>query len=172
MTTTSLVRVRKAQVRDLPFIMQTERLPGYDWFVGRWDEMRHREAMADVNNAYLIGEDEAGASIGFAILRQLDDPDLNIYLQRVAVAAPGRGLGRDFLRRITDWAFAETSAFRFWLLMKDGNARADHVYRSLGFIEEGRLRQTQIAPDGTRLDALVFSLLRPEWPIPASSATT
>ena len=35
----------RATETDLPFIMATERGEGYDAFVGRWDEARHREAL-------------------------------------------------------------------------------------------------------------------------------
>ena len=38
---------------DLPFIMATERREGYDAFVGRWDEARHREALFDGSHAIL-----------------------------------------------------------------------------------------------------------------------
>lgn len=142
--------------------MRTERQPGFDWFVGRWEEAMHREVMRETSSAYLVATDAEGALLGFAILRQLDDPDGNVYLQRVAMAQPGGGLGRHVMREIMAWVFGHTPAYRFWLLVKAGNDRAEHVYRSLGFTPEGRLRQTQIAPDGTRLDALMFSMLRPE----------
>lgn len=151
--------------------MQTERQPGFDWLVGRWDEARHREVMAEASSAYLVATDAAGVGVGFAILRQVDDLDGNVYLQRVAMAQAGGGFGRHFLRDIIAWVFNETRAHRFWLLMKQGNDRADHVYRSLGLVEEGCLRQSQVAPDGTRLDALMFSLLRPEWQKMPGSAT-
>lgn len=152
--------------------MQTERQPGFDWLVGRWDEAKHRDVMAEASSAYFIASDAEGAAVGFAILRQVDDPDGNVYLQRIAMAQPGGGLGQPMLRGIIAWVFDETQAHRFWLLMKQGNDRADHVYRSLGFVEEGCLRQSQIAPDGTRLDALMFSMLRPEWQKTPFSATT
>ncbi len=166
------VQLRRADAGDLAFIMQTERQPGFDWFVGRWDEAKHRAIMQESSSAYLVGIGPDGETLGFAILRQIDDADGNVYLQRVAMAQPGGGFGRHFMRAIMAWVFEQTQAHRFWLLMKVGNDRADHVYRSLGFTEEGRLRKTQKAPDGTRLDALMFSMLRPEWPKTMGSATT
>ncbi len=170
MTQTTPVRLRRADEDDIAFIMQTERQPGFDWLVGSWDAAKHREIMAEASSAYLVATDAGGTRRGFAILRQIDDADGNVYLQRVAMAQAGGGFGRPFLGGIIGWVFDQTRAHRFWLLMKQGNARADHVYRSLGFTEEGTLRQTQIAPDGTRLDALMFSMLRPEWQSPGSQS--
>ncbi len=172
MTQTDPVRLRRADEGDIAFIMRTERQPGFDWFVGRWEEAKHRDVMRETSSAYLVATDSEGASLGFAILRQVDDADGNVYLQRVAMAQPGGGFGRHFLRGIMAWVFEQTQAHRFWLLMKVGNHRADHVYRSLGLVEEGRLRESQKAPDGSRLDALMFSKLRPEWSSSTGSATT
>jgi RimJ/RimL family protein N-acetyltransferase len=140
--------------------------------VGRWDAARHAATLAEASSACLVGEDAAGVARGFAILRQIDDPDGNVYLQRIAMALPGNGLGRLMLHAVTDWVFGHTAAHRFWLLMKQGNVRAEHVYRTTGFSQEGVLRQSQIAPDGSRVDALMFSMLRAEWPSPSASATT
>lgn len=168
----SLVRLRKADVADIPFIMATERQPGFEWFVGRWEEARHRAEFDLPATAYLIGLDEAGAPQGFAILRQLDNPEKNIYLQRIAVAGPGRGVGRHLLRAVTDWVFSKTDAYRFWFHMKAGNDRARHVYALCGFTEDGWMRQNHFTPDGQRADALVLSMLRPEWSSLAASATT
>ena len=45
----------RASEADLPFIMATERQEGYDAVVGRWDEIKHRAAIADGRHAYFIG---------------------------------------------------------------------------------------------------------------------
>jgi hypothetical protein len=42
--TLDLVRAAEA---DIPFIMATERLPGYEELVGRWSEAEHRAALSD-----------------------------------------------------------------------------------------------------------------------------
>jgi RimJ/RimL family protein N-acetyltransferase len=166
------VRLRRAVADDIGFIMATERLPGYEWLVGRWDAARHAATLAEPSSATLVAEDAAGVAQGFAILRQIDDPDGNVFLQRIAVAFPGNGFGRPMLCQVTDWVFGETAAHRLWLLMKQGNDRADHVYRTSGFSQEGVLRQSQIGPDGSRVDALMFSKLRAEWSSTTRSATT
>jgi hypothetical protein len=48
------LRLISASEADIAFAMGTERLPGYDAVVGRWDEQRHRAAMADGRHAYFL----------------------------------------------------------------------------------------------------------------------
>ncbi|MEJ1939208.1 hypothetical protein WDZ92_54105, partial [Nostoc sp. NIES-2111] len=38
--------------KDVPFIMRTERLPGYDELVVRWSEDHHPAAVEDTRHAY------------------------------------------------------------------------------------------------------------------------
>ncbi|MFX6010997.1 GNAT family protein, partial [Acinetobacter baumannii] len=59
---------------------------------------------------------------------------------------------------------AETSCHRLVLEVFTDNSRARHVYRSLGFVEEGLLRQAVKRADGARSDQVLRSLLRPAWP--------
>jgi RimJ/RimL family protein N-acetyltransferase len=166
------VTLRRAVPDDIGFMMSTERLPGYEWFVGRWDAEKHAEVMADPGNAVLVGLDAAGAACGFAVMRHNDDREQNFYLQRIAMVSPGNGLGRSMLRALLAWVFGNTDTHRFWLLVKDGNARAIRAYQSCGFSTEGRLRESFISPTGERCDAFILSILRSEWPIPAASAST
>lgn len=167
------VTLRPAARDDIAFLMSTERLPGYEWFVGQWNADKHAEVMTSANSAVLVGLDASGTPQGFAVLRELDNPEGNIYLQRIAITQPGSGFGRALLHAVTGWAFETLpSAHRFWLLVKIANTRAQHVYREAGFTEEGRLRQAHIEPDGARGDSFMFSKLRPEWSCAAASATT
>lgn len=148
--------------KDIPFIMATERLPGYDAFIGRWDEGRHAQEMADPRSAYVIAEAD-GAPVGFAILQHLDDPFGNVLLKRIAVDAPGAGTGRFLLRRLMADVFARETAHRFHLDVLVSNERARHAYRRVGFQEEGVMREIYFRPDGTRVSAALMSILRPEW---------
>jgi hypothetical protein len=75
-----MLDLRSASPADIPFVMETERLPGYLPILGRWEETKHRTAMADPANAYLIGEID-GKLEGFAILQHLDDPMGNVLLR-------------------------------------------------------------------------------------------
>ncbi len=156
------IALRRAVSDDLGFIMETERIPAHEGLIGRWSAERHAASMASGDFAYLIAL-EQGRSAGFAILRDLSDPHGNIGLQRIAMVEPGRGRGRAFLAAILDWIFTETPCHRLCLDVFTDNARARKVYRSLGFVEEGVLRQVVRRPDGRRVDQFLMSILRPEW---------
>lgn len=157
------VSVRRATPDDLAFIMAAERQPAFERQVGRWPAERHLAAMASPDFAYLIGARQGQEPAGFAILRDLNNPSDNIGLQRIVSAAAGQGFGRPFLSAVIDWVFAQTRCHRFLLEVFTDNPRARHVYRSLGFVEEGLLREAVKRADGTRSDQMLMSLLRREW---------
>ena len=59
-------------------------------------------------------------------------------------------------------AFRDLGAHRFWLDVKSANARALSLYRSEGFVEEGRLRES-VRSGGGYDSLIVMSLLEPEY---------
>jgi len=162
--------LRLAQLADIPFIMATERAPGFDRMVGRWSDAEHRSKLATTDHVYLLGLNEAGERAGFAIIRDLDDAHGNVCLKRIAVAAPGQGIGRRFLNMVIGWVFTQTGAHRIWLDVLADNARARHVYLSHGFVEEGLLRSAYQLPDESRIDLILMALLRQDW-LSAASTT-
>ena len=107
----------RATPSDLPFIMETERLPGFDKMVGRWTADQHKAAYSKPSYAYLLGTEIGGEAFGFAIIRDLDDPHGNVCLKRIAIASPGRGYGTPFLGMVLDWVFREATAYRVWLVV-------------------------------------------------------
>ena len=157
------LRLRRATEADIPFIMETERKPGYDQFIGRYSLDEHRAHLADPAFAYLIGENAEGSALGFVILMDLNRRDGNACVKRIAVSSPEKGLGTPLLAGAVDFAFLETNAHRLWLDVVSGNLRAQTVYRKVGFIQEGVLREAALLPDGSRSDFLLMSILRPEW---------
>jgi RimJ/RimL family protein N-acetyltransferase len=165
----SVIRLRPAGPEDIAFIMATERIPGFDKLVGRWSEAVHGTALATAGYAYLLGVDAAGGRAAFAIVRDLDDAHGNVCLKRIAVTAPGHGIGSGFVGALVRWAFTQTAAHRLWLDVMAHNARARHVYAAHGFVEEGILRGAYLSTDGGRIDLVLMSLLRPDWQAQASA---
>ncbi|MFI5275077.1 MAG: GNAT family N-acetyltransferase [Ktedonobacterales bacterium] len=74
----------------------------------------------------------------------------------------GKGYGRDAIAVLLDWAFRIQNFRRIWLETLARNERAIRCYRSLGFQEEGRLRQHEYS-DGAYDDVICMGLLRDEW---------
>lgn len=162
--------LRHALPADLEAIMSLERRPGYEALVGRSTRPLHEAMFASPRYVYLIGEREA--PIAFAILRDLDDVNGNVYLQRIAVARPGHGEGARFLTLAIDWAFANSAAHRFHLDCFDDNFRAQAMYARLGFTRDGLLREAWLDPEGRRRTLVLMALTRTEWVQAARSSTT
>lgn len=152
-----MTTLRCATADDIPFIMQTERLPGYDLVVGRFEEAEHHARIADPAWAYLVGDD------GFAILNDLDNRDGNVCLKRFAVTERGRGLGSRLMPLVVDWSFTHTPVHRLWLNLIEGNEAAWRLYERSGFLKEGVRREAAVLPDGRRSNMIMMSILRPEW---------
>lgn len=155
--------LRRATEADIPFIIKTERRPGYDQFIGRYGVDEHLAQLVNPAFAYLVGEDAEGSALGFVILMDLNRRDGNACVKRIAVLSPEKGVGTPLLAGAVDFAFVETNAHRLWLDVVSGNLRAQSVYRKIGFIQEGVLREAALLPDGSRSDFLLMSILRPEW---------
>jgi RimJ/RimL family protein N-acetyltransferase len=155
--------LQPAQPADIPFIMATERIPGFEKLVGRWPEEDHLAALRAPGYAYFLGVNEAGEHMAFAIIRDINDAHGNVCLKRIAAAVPGQGVGSKFLGMVVRWVFTETDTYRLWLDVLSDNARARHVYLSHGFVEEGLLRNAYKLTDDSRIDLILMSLLRPDW---------
>jgi len=150
-----MVTLRPATQDDIPFILATERQPGYEEFVGRFEEDVHRANLADDNWFYVLGLDDASEPQGFAILQNRNDGDGSEYLRRIAVTNAGGGFGRPFLAALIDWVFAETDNTRFHLHVSNSNVRARHVYTSLGF--------TTLGPEEGDANSSTMALIRAAW---------
>jgi RimJ/RimL family protein N-acetyltransferase len=158
----STLVLRRADEADIPFVMATERRPGYERTVGRWEEAAHRAEMLKPGSAYFIGERDGHAS-GFAMLQDLAEPNGNVVLRRIAVAEQGQGVGRAILVGVMDWAFARPVTHRLWLTVAPHNEPARRLYRAMGFQEDGILREAHVNLAGERITSLLMSILRPEW---------
>jgi putative acetyltransferase len=81
----------------------------------------------------------------------------------VAPGWQGRGVGRQLLQRLLAWADDWAGVLRVELNVHAENARAIALYRSLGFVEEGRHRG-YVLRDGRYADALTMARLHPDPP--------
>jgi RimJ/RimL family protein N-acetyltransferase len=108
----------RAEQSDLPFVAALEQRPEFRGFVGAWPPEQHQAAFADPDVRYYIMAGRAG----FVILRGLAAQHRSIEVKRIIVAAPGQGTGRRALATVLALAFG-------------------HLYASLGFREDGVLRE-------------------------------
>jgi len=158
---------RPATPADIPGILAIETLPQYRAFVGRWSEARHRATLAGDDARYFVVDDDCGEGepaeiAAYAILRGFAESSNAIELKRIAVRTPGCGTGRRFLEDLIRMVFEEFHAHRLFLDVFESNARARHLYESLGFVYEGTLREAALV-DGEYHSLCLMSLLRGEY---------
>jgi RimJ/RimL family protein N-acetyltransferase len=103
--------------------------------------------------------------VGEIVLNELDRHNLACNL-RIALIGPrafGKGFGSEAIELVLDHAFATTPLHRIRLDVYAFNERARHVYKKVGFVEEG-VERDALLWDGEWHDAVLMSVLRPEWP--------
>lgn len=102
--------------------------------------------------------------IGIISLMNVSKANESAELSIIVGAAEdrGRGYGSDAIRTILRYGFEQLGLHRIGLSVFVFNGAAISAYRKLGFNEEGRLRAA-IKRDGSHHDALLMSVLEPEW---------
>lgn len=155
------MQLLRATLEDIPFLLQLEQKFCQLGLVGGDDRGTHERQMTGADCLYYMVEED-GERAGYVILRGVTSINRCLELKRIAVANPGRGLGRQVLRAILDKAFGELSAHRVWLDVYDDNHRALHVYRLLGFVAEGTLRECIQREDGYH-SLVVMAILESEY---------
>jgi len=147
---------------DLDFVISVEQDTANLPFITPWERTQHEGAVRFPDFRHFIVE--AGpeyASAGFVILQGCRNPHHSVELKRIVLQPKGQGLGRACVRLLAAMAFRDLGAHRFWLDVKSRNERAQALYRSEGFVEEGRLRES-VRVEGGYDSLIVMSLLEPE----------
>ena len=161
---TARLRLRPTMLSDLDFVISVEADSHNRPFITPWDRMQHEGAVRFPDFRHFIVEaGDAYTSTGFVILQGCRNPHNSIELKRMVLlpALHGQGIGRACIRWLAQMAFRDLGAHRFWLDVKALNVRAQALYRSEGFVEEGRLRESVRTPEG--YDSLiVMSMLAQE----------
>jgi RimJ/RimL family protein N-acetyltransferase len=161
------LRLRPTMLSDLDFVISVERDSRNLPFITPWERTQHEGAVRFPDFRHFIVEGgEDYAPIGFVILQGCRNPHRSVELKRVVLQPKGQGYGRACVRLLKSLAFRDLHAHRFWLDVKQLNARALALYASEGFVEEGRLRESvRVSIDGADgYDSLVvMSMLDREY---------
>lgn len=156
------VRVRPTLLSDLAFVISVEQAADNRPYITPWDRPQHEAAIRFPDFRHFIVEAGPGwDAAGFVILQGCRNPQRSVELKRIVLQAHGRGIGRACIRLLAQMAFRDLRAHRFWLDVKGLNTRAQALYRSEGFIEEGRLRDAVRSGEGYD-DLIVMSMLEHE----------
>ena len=159
--------LRPTMLSDLDFVVSVEQDARNLPFITPWERTQHEGAVRFPDFRHFIVE--AGPKLercGFVILQGCRNPHGSIELKRIVLQTKRQGIGRTCLRRLKALVFGDLHAHRFWLDVKALNTPAQQLYRSEGFVEEGRLRESvRVTIDGADgYDSLiVMSLLDREY---------
>ncbi|UXH76620.1 GNAT family N-acetyltransferase [Roseateles amylovorans] len=171
MTTLPRVTLRPTMLSDLDFVVGVEQDAANRPFITPWALMQHEGAIRFPDARHFIVE-LAAERAGFVILQGCRNPNRSLELKRIVLGPKGLGVGRACVRQLKKMAFLQFGAHRFWLDVKGRNIRAHALYRSEGYVEEGRLRECvriedELGATGQPVqaydDLIVMSLLRAEY---------
>ena len=157
-----LLRLRPTMVSDLDFVQSVEDDAANRPFITPWERVQHEGAIRFPDFRHFIVEaGPSWPSAGFVILQGCRNQHGSVELKRLVLMPKGKGYGRACVRLLVEMAFRDLGAHRFWLDVKERNARALALYRGEGFVEEGRLRDSVKSDDGWE-SLIVMSMLRAE----------
>ncbi len=129
--------------------------------VRRWMEERPRNDYGDV----LFGIEDLGEANLIGLVRlhgaqpETGIAELDIYLGEKEYW--GKGFATDAVRTACRYGFDKMRLHKITLTVVTENEAARHVYRKVGFVDEGRLRQV-LRRDGRWLDKFTMGLLAEE----------
>jgi RimJ/RimL family protein N-acetyltransferase len=142
---TERVHLRPTLLSDLDFVIQVETDSRNLPFITPWERTQHEGAVRFPDFRHFVVETGPGYTpAGFVILQGCRNPHRSVEMKRLVLHHDdqGQGLGRACVRMLKQMAFRDLHAHRFWLDVKLLNARAQALYLSEGFVEEGRLRES------------------------------
>lgn len=159
--------IRRARPEDAPQLAAAERaiarVPGM--LASRPDEI-HDDALSKMivelerRGIFLVAERD-GEIVGHALLEPLALA-VTAHVFRLTIAVheghQGQGVGRALMNDLLAWARSSPRVEKVELQVRSSNARAIALYRSLGFVEEGRkTRRLKLGPD-TYIDDVYMAL--------------
>jgi putative acetyltransferase len=151
--------IRAARWQDAPLLAAAERaiarVPGQ--LASSPDEIDDdavRKQMLDLEDRsrgiYLVAE-QTGAVVGHAYMESLALAATSHVVRLTIVVHEGhqgQGVGRALMHELLSWARSNPRVEKVELQVRSSNDRAIGLYRSLGFVEEGRkTRRLRIGPN-------------------------
>lgn len=130
-----------------------------DWIIHTKAQLLLREAISlsmwDVNtNRYLGGVGIHVHNWDFGYF------EIGYWLR---ATAEGHGYVTEAARLLTDFCFRELNANRVEIRCDERNTRSAAIPRRLGFTQEARLRNEELATDGSLRTTLIFSVIPSDW---------
>ena len=107
------------------------------------------------------GDDGQPEAIGFVVLNKSFPRACAVYLS-ILSRHQNHGYGREAINWAVDWAFTWADVHRVAIGTSSFNTRALHLYESMGFEKDGRLREC-FYMNRQWHDLVEFSMLESDW---------
>lgn len=157
--------LRRADLSDLPYILNLQRNPENLKFIVPFDEKFHTKILtsncAEKMNV-IVEELDSATPVGYFMLSELDNPHNKVEITHVIIDKKNFGYGRESLQALLKWIFEVKKFHRAFLDCKTYNEIALHLYESLGFKREGIIRET-ILTNGVYEDLVLLGILTDEY---------
>ena len=127
------VRLRPSTPADLAFITTLERDAENRVIIGQWTDEQHLAAIrGEERRSHSIIE-RGGERAGYLIAYDCRAAGGGVHIKRVLVGEKERGTGKAAVGLFLRETFARLAPDFIWLNVYNHNARAQAVYRALGF---------------------------------------
>jgi diamine N-acetyltransferase len=160
------MKLQTATLSHVDFILTQEAREEFSSFICSWSRDKHLQNLQNSDQHYLMittdADTDTEAIAGYAILSGLQSPHRNIELTRIVIVEPGKGFGKTALKLIQKRVFEAYQAHRLWLDVFEDNHRARRVYKSVGFTQEGILREA-IRRGESYASLILMSMLEQEY---------
>ena len=172
----SSVRLRPLALSDVDNMMtwvnDPEIIGNFSAFAGhaftREEETAYVERLlrSETDRVFAIERVPDGEYLGNVGIHQIHWPSKVGRLACIVAARSemGKGYGSAAIRAVLDWAFGEAGLHKVWLMCFRTNTRAQGIYRRIGFVDEGVLREEYFHQGGWQ-DMVRMSVLAREWPV-------
>lgn len=160
--TTKRLSVRKATSNDVKRIIEMENAAENRKYIWQGSYEEHINEIEGDTDLLLVFEDkEIKNFVGYALICLV--PQSKVFeLRRIAVDIKGSGYGYETMQGLLAYCFNTLRFNRFWLDVYPDNTVGIALYKKLGFVHEGTLRQSYKSERGY-LDQMIFSIIREEY---------
>jgi ribosomal protein S18 acetylase RimI-like enzyme len=164
------MQIRPATIDDASILcaaeIETAQTPGY--LVSRPDELNADTFASRIatleppgnSGRYVVAINEHSKIVGHALLEPMSLKRIAHVFRLTIVVHPGntdRGIGRALMNDLLQWAQHDPRVEKIELLVRATNSRAIHLYRSCGFVEEGRFVKRIKLEDGSYLEDIAMA---------------
>lgn len=168
----SKMKLRPLEKRDLPYIYEQEnsRRVMALWFeepYSSFDELQilyDRHILDQTERRFVIEDNES--FIGVVELMDIDTLHRHTEIQIIIHSKyQGHGYAQSAMKAGIEYAFTVLNMHKVYLYVDVKNASAVHIYKKIGFIAEGTLRQHFFA-EGRYHDSLMMGIFKSEFEKP------